>query len=156
MGQFLRQQSASRPRAATSEHQKREKLFKSYETEMILRFATNLLGSLLDVDDFATPITEVQSHELIDFRKELVSDYRGTDQAEHGTPHCLVKGTAHGCNVASPQDIKHGLRVARNKASPFVHENVPVDLLIHGYNSRAPQYVGLKQIPVPVDIKIIN
>ncbi|RWV87510.1 hypothetical protein GW17_00050486, partial [Ensete ventricosum] len=113
----------------------------------------DLLGLLLDVNDSSTPVVDVRPHELIDLGQELVPDHRGAHEAKHTTPHGLVHVTTYGCNVGPPQDIQHGLRVARDKPFAFVHQNEPVELWIHAHHRRTSQYMRLEQTPVPTEAR---
>lgn len=70
----------------------------------------------MDVNDFVIPIRKMGSHELINLGQKLVCDHGGGNEGKQSASHVLVSGAMNGSNVAFAQNVKHGLRVARNKA----------------------------------------
>ena len=90
------------------------------------------------------------SHELVDLEQELLSDHGWGNEGKQSPSHVLVSGAMNGCNVAFAQNVKHRLRIARNKAFRLVHEDVSVELRIHRNYGWTPKYVGFENTTVPV------
>nr|GMC67379.1 hypothetical protein Ccrd_022478 [Ipomoea batatas] len=93
---------------------------------------TYLVGFVLNVDNFAVPGTNVGSHELIDFREELISDHGRADEGQQCPSHVFMSRAMNRCNIAFSQNVKHGLRVSWDKPFALIHKNVSVYLWIHG------------------------
>jgi hypothetical protein len=112
-------------------------------------YTTYLLGHLLDVDAASGPAVEVGAHEGVDLGEERGADHVWPREREHGAPHGAVERAVHGGDVVGPQDVEHGLRVARDEAGALAGQRPPVQLRLHAHHRGAAQDVRPEQTPVP-------
>uniref|UniRef100_A0A804M0I6 Uncharacterized protein n=1 Tax=Zea mays TaxID=4577 RepID=A0A804M0I6_MAIZE len=112
-------------------------------------YTTYLLGHLLDVDAASGPAVEVGAHEGVDLGEERGADHVWPREREHGAPHGAVERAVHGGDVVGPQDVEHGLRVARDEAGALAGQRPPVQLRLHAHHRGAAQDVRPEQAPVP-------
>lgn len=108
-----------------------------------------LLGHLLDVDASSGPSVEVRAHEGVDLGEQRGADHVWPREREHGSPHGAVERAVHGGDVVGPQDVEHGLRVARDEAGAVAGQRPAVQLRLHAHHRGAAQDVRPEQAPVP-------
>jgi hypothetical protein len=141
--------TASRNNRGSKKRKKKEPRSRAASRLHICVYTTYLLGHLLDVDAASGPAVEVGAHEGVDLGEERGADHVRPREREHGAPHGAVERPVHGGDVVGPQDVEHGLRVARDEAGALAGQRPPVQLRLHAHHRGAAQDVRPEQAPVP-------